>query len=240
MGRSMLWSSGVLRMHSEMIAAPVRVGIVSTEPIRRAGLMGIFDNHPSIVPVSGSLDLLLADRGLRYLVTDAGNGTVSLEMLFTVRHRRPDMRQIVIGPGGDDDLVVKSILSGARGYVEANSPPQAVRRVIEGVIAGLIWAPRRVMSRLIDRLLSHPTASAPTGSLLLSPRERQVLDLIMLAKSNREIAQELGIEERTVKAYVVSLMRKKGTENRISLSVLATHESWVAERRMARSQDDQI
>jgi len=55
----------------------------------------------------------------------------------------------------------------------------------------------------------------------LTARERQVMDLILLARSNREIARELGIEERTVKAHVGRLMRKTGAENRIDLSMRA-------------------
>jgi len=55
----------------------------------------------------------------------------------------------------------------------------------------------------------------------LTDREQQVLDLILLARSNREIADELGIEERTVKSHVGKLMRKIGAENRIELSIRA-------------------
>ncbi len=50
-------------------------------------------------------------------------------------------------------------------------------------------------------------------------RERQVLELILMARSNREIAAKLGIDERTVKAYVGRLMRKTGADNRIKLSM---------------------
>jgi DNA-binding NarL/FixJ family response regulator len=56
-------------------------------------------------------------------------------------------------------------------------------------------------------------------------RERQVLDLIMKAYSNKEIAHELGIEERTVKSYVTTLMRKSGVDNRVALSVQALRDS---------------
>jgi DNA-binding NarL/FixJ family response regulator len=97
-----------------------------------------------------------------------------------------------------------------------------VRLAIDIVVSGSIWAPRRLLSRLIDRLLLVPGAG--TGALTaleLTTRERQVLDLILLARSNREIARELGIEERTVKAHVGRLMKKTGAENRIELSIRA-------------------
>ncbi len=68
--------------------------------------------------------------------------------------------------------------------------------------------------------MSAEGGSNPMGPHLTA-RERQVLDLILLARSNREIARELGIEERTVKAHVGRLMRKTGAENRIDLSMRA-------------------
>jgi len=73
--------------------------------------------------------------------------------------------------------------------------------------------------------MSQNVPSLPLPAPIFSPRERQVLDLIMAACSNREIAMRLGIEERTVKAYVASLMRKTGMENRVALSVQATQVS---------------
>jgi DNA-binding NarL/FixJ family response regulator len=59
----------------------------------------------------------------------------------------------------------------------------------------------------------------------LTDREQEVLELILQARSNREIARELGIEERTVKAHVGRLMRKSGAENRIELSMRALNGS---------------
>jgi DNA-binding NarL/FixJ family response regulator len=102
---------------------------------------------------------------------------------------------------------------------------------VESVIQGTIWAPRRVLSVLIDQLMSRPVAAMePSAPPAFSPRERQVLDLIMTACSNREIAEQLGIEERTVKAYVTSLMRKTGVDNRVTLSVRATQNAFRDQR----------
>src|SRR6202007_3363685 len=88
---------------------------------------------------------------------------------------------------------------------------------------------RKLLSRLIDRLLGVPGGGSGGGlaALQLTARERQVLDLILLARSNREIAEELGIEERTVKAHVGRLMRKTGAENRIELSMRVLNRSLV-------------
>ena len=129
------------------------------------------------------------------------------------------MRQIVIGPEHDDEKVLEAIVAGARAYLDSSASPETVRMAIDVVVSGSIWAPRRLLSKLIDRLLGVPDSHAAAPSLQLTDRERQVLDLILLARSNREIAKQLGIEERTVKAHVGRLMKKTGADNRIGLSM---------------------
>lgn len=206
------------------------VGIVSAEPIRCAGLESAFENHASIAGVAGDLDALLMDFSLRYLILDLGTDSAWAEVQFKIRTVRPDLRLMVLGPGGNDELILTSIGGGARGYLDSNSSPLAVRRAMEAVIQGVIWAPRRSLTLLIDRLMKQDAVKIMPATPNFSPRERQVLDLLMTACSYREIAAELGIEERTVKAYASSLMRKAGVDNRVSLSVQATQHSFRERR----------
>ena len=98
-----------------------------------------------------------------------------------------------------------------------------MHQAIEEVTSGSIWAPRRLLSALIDRLLEASDVSHTNEPPRLTERERQVLDLILQAYSNREIAQELGIEERTVQAHVGRLMRKTGVEHRLDLLMRASN-----------------
>jgi DNA-binding NarL/FixJ family response regulator len=93
-----------------------------------------------------------------------------------------------------------------------------VRRAIHVVISGNIWVPRRVLCKLIDRLLKVSDSSLANAPPQLTPREKQVIELILLARSNREIARNLGIRIQTVTAHVGRLMRKTGTFNRINLA----------------------
>jgi len=211
---------------------PIRVGLVTDEPIRLAGLASIFEEHAQeghapLLPVTGSMDELLAGSTLEYLVVDLGSSSRGLETLESIRRARPDIKLIVIGPEGNDELVLKSIVAGARAYLDLTAAPEMVRKAIEEVTAGSIWAPRRLLSRLIDRLLSVSDTSLTRATSHLTLRERQVLELILKARSNREIACQLGIEERTVKAHVGRLMRKTGVENRIELSMRALESSMV-------------
>lgn len=203
-----------------------RVGVLAGEPIRLEGLNSVFEDPPapgqaSLTPVHGTLDVLLSDPELEFMVVDLNSSICGLETLDNIRDARPDLRMIVIGPEGNDALVMDSIVAGARAYLDGSAGTRTVRHAIEIVIGGSIWAPRKLLSQLIDRLLGTTESITAGGLPHLTFRERQVLDHILQARSNREIARELGIEERTVKAHVSRLMRKTGADNRIDLSMRA-------------------
>ena len=211
--------------------------MLSGEPIRLEGLSTVFDEppqagKPQLQQVVGTLDQLLVDPELLYMVVDFNSSAEGLRTLESVKRSRPEIRQIVIGPENDDELVLEAVTAGARAYLDSSADPHTVRMAIDIVVSGSIWAPRRLLSRLIDRLLGVPGGGGM--GLQLTARERQVLDLILLARSNREIAEQLGIEERTVKAHVGRLMRKTGAENRIELSIRALN------RRSAQAMVDDI
>jgi DNA-binding NarL/FixJ family response regulator len=208
----------------------IRVGVLTEEPIRLEGLSSIFEDRPDdgyapLSPVIGKIDQLLSDSSLTYLVVDLNSFVRWMETLESIRRRRPDMRLIVIGPEGDDQLVLESIIAGARAYLDLKASPRIVRQAVEVVTSGSIWAPRRLLSMLIDRLLGDSDTSLTSDPPRLTDRERQVLDLILTARSNREIARELGIEERTVQAHVGRLLRKTGSDNRVNLLMRASNPS---------------
>ena len=209
---------------------PRRVGLLAGEPIRLEGLTSVFERPPEpgqtpLIPVSGTLEQLLDNSEIEFLVVDMNSSIGGLETLERIRKVRPTLRLIVIGPMGNEVLIQDSIIAGARAYLDGSAGTRTVRDAIEVVVDGSIWAPRRMLSRLIDRLLGNPEGFSQSSMPHLTSREREVLNLILQARSNREIAQELGIEERTVKAHVGRLMRKAGAENRIDLSMRALNGS---------------
>lgn len=212
----------------------IRIGVLAGEPIRLEGLTMVFredpvPGRPKLTPMVGTLHELVANPAVDYLVIDLNSTAGSFDLLEEVRRARPGLKQIVIGPKNDDELVLKAVIAGARAYLDSDAGPETVRQAIDIVVSGSIWAPRRLLSRLIDRLLGVPQNNAPSAGPLLTDREREVLKLILRAKSNREIASQLGIEERTVKAHVGRLMRKLGADNRIELSMRAINRSLVGE-----------
>ncbi|MGA7857318.1 MAG: response regulator transcription factor [Terracidiphilus sp.] len=209
---------------------PIRIGLVAGEPIQLEGMTSMFelgpeDGQSALFPVIGSIEELLRNPAVDYLVVDLSSPSDRLETLAAIRRTRPSLRFIVIGPEDNDELVMDAIMAGARAYLDMAADPQLVRQAIEVVVSGSIWAPRRLLSKLVDRLLPSLDRASNGNAKHLTDREQDVLELILKAHSNREIARELGIEERTVKAHVGRLMRKTGAENRIDLSMRAINGS---------------
>jgi DNA-binding NarL/FixJ family response regulator len=217
------WGVTMSQAHN---SEPIMIGLVSDQPIRLEGLISVFDVPPlngsaPLIPVTGDLKEMLGRPSLEYLVVDMEASPGGLAILDSIRRARPAIRLIVIGPEGNDELVLESIIAGARAFLDLNAGVEMVRHAIDVVTSGSIWAPRRLLSKLIDRLLKIPDSNMGNTTQHLTAREKEVLELILMARSNREIARQLGIEERTVKAHVGRLMRKTGADNRIELSLHA-------------------
>jgi DNA-binding NarL/FixJ family response regulator len=130
--------------------------------------------------------------------------------------------------GRTDEAVLDALNHGARGYVDEAAPAGEFAKAIRTVDQGLLWASRRVLAMFVDRCII--ANKRPLGKGEFTKREREVLEMLVAGRSNREIGVPLGIEERTVKAHVAKLMRKVGVQNRIALSVHALNHSIITAR----------
>lgn len=201
-------------------AQRLRVGLFAVEPIRREGLRSILEEIRGIELIDAGLDGLLVAESLDLAVISL---MVRSEILTTIERLRaatPSVRIIVMSEDGDDESVIAAIMAGAKGYLLDTATPDEVSRAVELVASGSIWAPRRTLSLLVDRMIDGGTIS-PRSAPQFTHRELEVLQLLVSARSNREIAEALGIEVRTVKSYVGRMMRKVGVGNRIALSIHA-------------------
>ena len=205
----------------------LRVALLEPEPIRVQGFVTLFQDHPRIEFVVFERPQFLPDQEFKLALIGLHGDKLPLPLVGTIHGMRPDVRLVVMGPDADDEVILQAITAGAKAYLEASASPQQVEQAIMIVNQGSIWAPRRVLSIFVDRA-TKPSRSSTPSLAQFTVRETEVLKLLVAARSNREIARTLGIEERTVKAHVAKLMRKVGVENRIALSIYAVTNSIVA------------
>src|ERR1700736_2365657 len=205
----------------------IRLAVVESDPLRFVGFRALFDSESDFeliaasLPDIGTLNIDLVLLGNR-------NGQNLFDLMASLKASRPDLRIIVTGSGMDEETILKAIASGAKGYVDEAASPAEFVQAIRIVNQGSVWAPRRVLSMFIERVSSSPGRIFPAGRVTFTDREKEVLEMLVAGRSNKEIGASLGIEERTVKAHVAKLMRKVGVQNRIALSVHAITHSLVA------------
>ena len=198
------------------------IGLLDFEPLRVAGFQSICDPLEHVTVVSTTLQEALNSSGLDMVILGLQSAVESLDLLARIKAARPKLKLIVMGVGADEETIISAIAAGAKGYLEETAKPDQVVMCIDVVASGSIWAPRKVLSAFVDRIL-NPESNKPVRrhNLTFTKREEEVLSLLRAARSNREIALTMGIEERTVKSYIAKLIRKVGVENRIALSVRA-------------------
>jgi DNA-binding NarL/FixJ family response regulator len=194
-----------------------RVGIVATDQLRVLGLRAIFSEAMQLEIIHLSIPGALDDADLCLVLIDAECTTHLFELIATFRKKRPQLSLIVLGNETSPEFVERVIGSGAKGYLALTAKESEIRMAVEMVRDGSVWAPRKILSRLLDnqRASANPDAPVPR----FTGREIQILNLLRAGQPNREIAVTLGIDEGTVKAHIGRLMRKVGVNNRIALTV---------------------
>ena len=205
----------------------IRLAVVESDPLRFVGFRALFDSEPDLELVSSSVAELAHQENIDLVLLGSRGGPNLFDTMASLKAARPDLRIIVTGSGADEETILKAIAAGAKGYVDEAASPAEFTQAIRIVNQGSVWAPRRVLSMFIERVSSSPGRIFPAGRVTFTDREKEVLEMLVAGRSNKEIGAALGIEERTVKAHVAKLMRKVGVQNRIALSVHAITHSLV-------------
>jgi two-component system, NarL family, response regulator LiaR len=206
--------------------------VVDDHTVVREGLRGFLDLQDGIEVVGEAADgdeaLAAAERlrpdvVLMDLVMPRLDGVAAMRAL---RERLPQARVIVLTSFLDDDKLLPALRAGAAGYLLKNSEPQELARAVRAAQAGEALLDPAVGARVVEAL-----AGAEEEPLdRLTPREREVLQLIGRGFPNKQIARELDVSERTVKTHVGHVLAKLGVADRTQAAVLAVRAGLVDRR----------
>lgn len=137
-----------------------------------------------------------------------------IDIMRQVREQLPETKAIVLTSFDDDDALAQALEVGASAYVLKTVRGAEIADVVRSVAAGRTLLDERTVTR------RRAATDDPTADL--TPSERKVLDLIGEGMSNREIAERLGVAEKTVKNHITSLLAKMGLQRRTQAA------AWVA------------
>jgi DNA-binding NarL/FixJ family response regulator len=207
----------------------IRVLIVDDHPIVHDGVSAVL-HHERDIRVAGAAETvergveqvrdLTPDVVLMDLRMPGEEGLSGLERLLTAC---PGARVVVFTASDADEYVFGAMQAGARGYVLQGAPAPELVRAIRHVHAGEAYLSPTLGARLVDR------AARPAGrTSLLTPRQLAILRLVAAGQSNVQIAESLGITERTVKFHVTAIFNALGADNRAQAVALAGRRGLLA------------
>ena len=135
----------------------------------------------------------------------------------------PDVRVVVLTTFEQDDYIFGALSAGASGFLLKRTRPEELIAAIHTVAAGDSLLSPSVTRRVIDRMARQPPPDTSASERLagLTPREREVLELVARGLSNGEIAAAFVIEESTVKTHVKRILMKLGLRDRVHAVIFA-------------------
>jgi DNA-binding NarL/FixJ family response regulator len=207
----------------------IRVVIADDHAIFREGLRKLLEGAGDIAVVGEAADGDEAVQLLNKLRPDVllldlrMPNKDGLGVLEEMNGQSEQTRVILVTEGENEHDVVRAMRLGARGVVWKQSASALLLKSIRKVYAGEIWLDNRMTAELIDAFKKSSDSGARREKPLLSPREREIVQLVAQGFRNREIAEKLFISEQTVKNHLHNIFDKLGVSDRLELALYAIH-----------------
>jgi DNA-binding NarL/FixJ family response regulator len=206
-----------------------RVLIADDDDLMRAGLVELLSGDRSIEVVGeASTGREAVDRSRR-LGPDVVLMDVRMPDLDGIAATReltrvaPRVRVLILTTFEQDDYVFGALRAGASGFLVKRTRPEDMIAAVHTVAGGEALLSPSVTRRVIDRTAQQPTPELADQARLdeLTPREREVLELVARGLSNREIAAELVVEESTIRSHIRRILMKLDLRDRVQIVIFA-------------------
>jgi len=211
-----------------------RLLVVDDHEVVRQGLVALLDRRPGfeVVAQAGSVAESIDQARLHrpdIVVMDVrlpdGSG---VEACRAIRAELPDTRVIMLTSFPDDEAVLSAIVAGASGYLLKQIRARDLVAALEAVGRGESLLDPAVTERVLERVRRIASGDANDELSALTPQERKILMLVAEGKTNKQIAAEVFLSDKTVKNYVSSILSKLNLERR------AQAAAFVAKQRSER------
>ena len=218
-----------------------RVLIADDDHLMRAGLVELLTADPTIEITGQASTGREAVERARQTAPDVVLMDVRMPDLDGIAATRqisaaaPGSRVLILTTFEQDDYIFGALRAGASGFLLKRTRPEELIAAVHAVAAGDSLLSPSVTRRVIDRMAQQPTPELADQAKLgeLTPREREVLELVARGLSNREIAAAFVVEESTIRTHVKRILMKLGLRDRVQ-AVIFAYESGMNRPRTAR------
>jgi two-component system nitrate/nitrite response regulator NarL len=214
-----------------LMSDTLSIVVVDDHPLYRAGVVRTLAEAGGITVVgeggSAADALQLAEKARPHMILlDISMPGGGIEAARAITHSHPEIAIVMLTASEDDDDVMESLAAGARGYVLKGVGAHDLLTVIRSVASGGSYVPPSLASRLLLAMKAGGSEAGATDLLsTLTEREEQILRLVSDGRSNKEVGRELGLQEKTVKHHMTSILQKLQVRNRTEAAILA-RKSW--------------
>ncbi len=212
-------------------AGPIRIFLVDDHELARRGLEAILSTDPTLAVVGNADDCTSGLDGIRKTKPDVVlmdirmPGIDGLACLEQVKLLMPQVAVVIVTLYDDRGYLVEALRLGAAGYLLKDATGLEVLETIRRVVAGQLAVDpellRAALSARPEELAGAPRTQPAPEAFALTPRERDVLELVAEGMTNKEIGQQLSIAEDTVKKHVQNLIWKLRAADRTQAAIIA-------------------
>ncbi len=212
----------------------IRILIVDDHAIVREGLRLIFETVDDLDVVGEAAD---GAEGLTFINSLSPDVVLmdlrmpGMDGLTAIQHLHkdhPDLAVIILTTYNEDEMMLKGLKAGARGYLLKDTEREPLFNTIRAAARGETLLSPEIMSRVISQAGKESLPQKSNENISLTEREMEVLVGVSEGKTSKEIAFSLGITERTIKAHLTSIYQKLGVDSRAAAIAEAAKRGWLA------------
>lgn len=211
----------------------IRILIVDDHAIVREGLRLIFETVDDIEVVGEAAD---GAEGID-LVKELDPNLVLMDLrmpgmdgITAIQHlsiQKPDLAVIILTTYNEDEMMLKGLKAGARGYLLKDTEREPLFNTIRAAARGETLLSPEIMARVLSQAGKDAVPKNIASGIALTDREQEVLLSVSEGKTSKEIAYNLGITERTIKAHLTSIYNKMGVDSRAAAVSEAAKRGWL-------------
>jgi len=212
------------------MTAPIRVYLVDDQSMIRAGFKSLLGRDPRFRVVGDHGDPRAALEAIGALEPDvvvldiSMPGLSGLDALERLKVEHPDIKAVMLTHHEGESFVAQALAAGASGYLSKDSEQAELVLAIEAVHRGETYISPKVAGHLLQRGVVVPGDQLTTNVQSLTPREREVFQLLALGKSNKEVANALQVTLGTAKKHRENVQRKLDCHSTAEMALLAIRE----------------